>query len=396
MARLPGILLAADWGKESKKRAVYKADVSRRAIERVDGTTWSLERLLTSAREAVQAGKGPVIISLDLVLGAPEPYFRQAQRVDRWQGVRNFIDWLPLLSSNATFWQEVKKADEWSVQRPFFAVPKGKGALKAFYEKAGYDLRRRVDVRCRSKCPFIVSGIPGSVGSGTRCLWKELVPLAGNERDFKVWPFEGRMCELLENQEIIVAENYPGISYTSALSSSLPGAQILVSKTKSNCRSFAVELLEKAKWVADHSVQLPNLNPARESEDDFDALMTAAGELRCVLEGQELEDLDADDPVAEGGMLLTSVGDFDRKATRFGDGKAQQGVTGKSLARKAKSSERSYPCPIPKCDKVFKGTRGGWDGHVGGFSIHPDWHPDVTDPEQRRKLFKKEFPDFFQ
>jgi hypothetical protein len=154
MTIIPGSLLAADWGKESKKRAVYLADVARRAIERIDFTDWNLERLLTVARGLVRSGRGPVVLSLDLVLGVPETYFRQVQGIDRWKHVRNFIDWLPLVGGDEAFWQITTRANEWNAQRPFFAVPKGKGTLNAFYEQAGYNLRRKVDVRCHSKCPF--------------------------------------------------------------------------------------------------------------------------------------------------------------------------------------------------------------------------------------------------
>lgn len=51
-----------------------------------------------------------------------------------------------------------------------------------------------------------------------------------------------------------------------------------------------------------------------------------------------------------------------------------------------------YPCPIPGCTKVFYGTRGGWDAHVASWRMHPHWHPDVTDGEERKRRFKREYP----
>ena len=53
------------------------------------------------------------------------------------------------------------------------------------------------------------------------------------------------------------------------------------------------------------------------SEDDFDALMSAAGLLRCALEGHSLDEPEHDDQVAEGGVLLTSVIDFKQKTERL-------------------------------------------------------------------------------
>lgn len=51
-----------------------------------------------------------------------------------------------------------------------------------------------------------------------------------------------------------------------------------------------------------------------------------------------------------------------------------------------------YPCPIPGCTKVFHGTRGGWDAHVASRRMHPHWHPDVIDGEERKRRFKREYP----
>ena len=54
-----------------------------------------------------------------------------------------------------------------------------------------------------------------------------------------------------------------------------------------------------------------------------------------------------------------------------------------------------YPCPIPVCSKVFHGSRGGWDAHVASFRRHPAWHPDVSNPEERKQIFKHEYADWF-
>ena len=54
-----------------------------------------------------------------------------------------------------------------------------------------------------------------------------------------------------------------------------------------------------------------------------------------------------------------------------------------------------YPCPIPACTKVFRGSRGGWDAHVASSRMHPQWHPDVADPGQRKHLFRRQYADWF-
>jgi hypothetical protein len=67
-----------------------------------------------------------------------------------------------------------------------------------------------------------------------------------------------------------------------------------------------------------------------------------------------------------------------------------------SVPRQLSPGDRYFACPIPGCGKVFIGTRGGWDAHVGAVRQHPSWLPDITSPERRRQLFKAQFPKFFE
>jgi hypothetical protein len=53
------------------------------------------------------------------------------------------------------------------------------------------------------------------------------------------------------------------------------------------------------------------------------------------------------------------------------------------------------PCPIPHCRHEFDNGIRGWDGHVKPLRNHPQWHPEVEDPEQRKVLFQKEYPHFW-
>lgn len=381
----PRIILAADWGKNSAKRAVYEVDVRERSITRLECTDWTLDTVLTVARSHRPHS---VLVSMDLVIGVPGLYWRELLGVERWSRVTDFLNWLETLGGEDKFWQEVSAGEEWNVLQPFFAVPGGAGSMTAFHKKAGYPLLRKVDVRVRSNPPFCVSGIPGTVGSGTRALWQELSPLLAERRDFRVWPFEGSLDQLLTNSAIVVAEGYPAIAYTAALRESLPARLLKVAKTKREQRQIALGLLDKASWVANHSVVIHDLEEAKESEDDFDALMSAAGLLRCVLENHDLEEPAHDDPIAEGGVLLTSAIDFEQRG---------ENLKGRELDRLI---ERRDPvpggrqCPIPGCDKIFKRGRSGWDAHVGSAKTHPQWCPEILDPKDRKNHFKQEFSDW--
>ncbi len=56
-----------------------------------------------------------------------------------------------------------------------------------------------------------------------------------------------------------------------------------------------------------------------------------------------------------------------------------------------------HRCPIANCTTVFqKNGRGGWDGHVASLKNHPEWHPEVKDPQARKECFKAEYPEWFK
>src|SRR5438046_3201667 len=59
---------------------------------------------------------------------------------------------------------------------------------------------------------------------------------------------------------------------------------LVVAKTDVNVRREAIAVLLATKWVRSVGVTVENLDEAEANEDDFDACMTAAALLRCVLE----------------------------------------------------------------------------------------------------------------
>ena len=64
-------------------------------------------------------------------------------------------------------------------------------------------------------------------------------------------------------------------------------------------------------------------------------------------------------------------------------------------SEKNKAEDKDYSCPISGCQKVFNGSRGGWDAHVASPKKHPEWHPEIDDPRDRKARFKTEFSSWF-
>ena len=63
--------------------------------------------------------------------------------------------------------------------------------------------------------------------------------------------------------------------------------------------------------------------------------------------------------------------------------------------RSTESSRNIYDCPIPDCSKQFNGSRSGWDAHVAAIRMHHDWYPKIEDGVERKRLFRKDFPEWF-
>ena len=301
-----GAFVSADWSKDAGKRSVHVAMPRTRCIRRAKSTAWSLAALLQLARELKEETGGPVLLGMDLALGVPVGYWRMVQQeAAGGRPPRHFLDWLAGLDPESDFFREVRSPDDWRTGRPFFAVQPGEGGKTAFTRKVAGNMLRRIDEATGAKPLFAVSGMPGTVGSATRALWRELIPLLKeSNRDFAVWPFEGALPALLADKRIVLAESYPGLAYAAALAARLPTRRRRIAKTQKAARVDFCDHLAKAAWVREHGVCLGDLGPARADDDAFDSHVTAAAVLRCLLEGWALCDDAWVDGEAEGAMLL--------------------------------------------------------------------------------------------
>jgi hypothetical protein len=290
-------LLCVDWGKHAAKRAVYAALPGERWTirrERPEGEGWTLPGLLDRARLLRDRTAVAVLVGIDAVLGLPARHAR-----------RPFLESLLALHEQGSLDGEIRP--------PFFAVPKGKGSLGQWRDSRGGDaaVRREIERLTGAKSVFIVSGIPGTVGSGSRALWRELAPmLERGDRDFALWPFEGKLEHLIAARRVVLAESYPRAAYAVALSPALPARLLSIAKTRPEVRALWLAELAAAPWLA--RVELRDLDAARASEDDFDAMLTAAALVRLLDERRPLS-CDLVDPRTEGGILPTGGIAFARR-----------------------------------------------------------------------------------
>ncbi len=247
-------LVSADWAKDLAKRVCCCADIQARRVS-FPQVSVTFDSLLELARP--YALRGPTILSLDLAMGVPKEFLKLAAEASSSHPNSGFLPWLASQKLSSNFWTEVHSSYEWSVARPFLSVPPGTGSLRAFQKKAGHDLRREIDRCFQGKSPFIVSGIPGSVGSGTRSFWRELAPHLAHARDFGIWPFEGSLEELFARHALVLGESYPAISYTAVFADRLPSCRYRLSKTVQAVRAMAIEQVSKLPWFYNTGSSFP-------------------------------------------------------------------------------------------------------------------------------------------
>ena len=395
--------VSADWSNNPKKRSVYVADIEKRSIWKASTNgDWNLKALLNLANSLPQ--NGPVLIGVDVVLGVSRGYWDMVLEKSGRHQPKNFVHWLRNLNPDSTFFNKNDDPTKWHVDEPWFIVPSGKGGLTSFTSKVSDGFRRRIDRETGAKPIFSVGGIPGVVGAGTRSFWRELIPTLNCDRVFTIWPFEINPSNLLHQDDIVLCEMYPGIAYATALVDNLPTCKQIVSKTNEQQRKEVCESLIAANWVKNNDIDLGSLDALIKNEDDFDAHLTAAAVMRCVVEQKALTSQDWIDVIAEGSMLLVGAVDPTlkvRKLTIRSQNKcssipsSMHDVDTRIYRPSIKSSGKIYDCPISGCSKRFYGTRGGWDAHVASYRMHRDWHPNIKNGVERKRLFRKEFQEWF-
>ncbi len=376
---MPVNIIAVDWGKDARKRSAYMSDLHARLITRLpfDGR---LSRLLDHAISL----QGPVLIGIDAAIGFPAADWRALTRKSE-TGVKSFTDFLLGDTLLPAFFNPVHTPADWSPQRPFIRPPSGRWSLKAFEAASNGGFYRMVDRRLKAQPIFVTSGIPGSVGSGTRALWQELRELHEGS-GFRIWPFHGAINELLRNGRPVIAEIYPKACYGIALSESLPAPLLSISKTRRPARQSAIDRLLASSWTSREKITIDALDEAVDNEDDFDAMISAAALTRLFLERAPLEKADDIESRIEGGVLgAASLSDKTAGLPKSHAGTGQHSPLS-ALARR---------CPIPGCDHVFRKGRSGWDAHVASVRRHPDWYPDIRNAARRKELFRIEFPEWF-
>jgi hypothetical protein len=292
MTPLPALVAHADWGSSpARRRLAY-------ALRRSDGTyiayapgpAGDLQTLLPRLRSL--APRGGILFGVDFPLGLPERYAALA-------GITDFAAILPQLGSGrwAHFYNVAAHPGEISAVRPFYPLRPGGTRQAHLVQALGMttidDLRRRCDHASparRAAAPIFWTLGAQQVGKATIIGWRDMLgaarrAFAPDDPAFPwLWPFDGRLNDLIAAERLVVAETYPRECYHHL------GVAFRGSKRRQAVRTAAGTALltwaDAAGVVLDPDLRCAisdGFGAAPGGDDDFDATVGLLGALNVVL-----------------------------------------------------------------------------------------------------------------
>ena len=306
----PARVVHADWSTRPARRwqaaAVLQADGRYRLLRTV--RTGPLAELWGSFGD----DGGRVLLGFDFPLGLPAAYARRA-------GIDDFAAALARFGSGrfAAFYDVAEGPEEISLERPFYPHRPGgrrrQQLLGALGLKEWHDLLRRCDRRSPTRpaaCALFWTLGGSQVGKAAIAGWRDLLaPALRDGVDVGLWPFQGRLEELLARHRFTVAETYPGEAYSHlGLVPALRrngGKRSGVARRKAAALLFdaAHELDVEADPAARAEIE-DGFGAGADGEDRFDAVVGLLGMLG-VVRGRRCSG-EPDDPVVrrvEGWIL---------------------------------------------------------------------------------------------
>lgn len=299
--------ISIDWSKHRDKRVAYAATKPAEGPWQIrccdayeeSRSGWTVREILTFA----ESQREPVIVGIDAVLGLPKAY---AEAQSRYGDELTFLEWL---RERGDSFFVINDTAGWKPEQPFYRVHK-----KKYPDAECGRVMRSVDRESGGNPMFAVSGIPGTVGHGTRALWQELHDLPEKLRNkLAIWPFDAEGADNLKDfvsksargARVVLLETYPAVAYGVALGKRQSCSGLRperLAKTRQGVRTSATKSIRD--WLGSSCVDCGDfeLGAAQYNEDAFDAFMTAVAFTRCRIEDQPLWTTHTDR--VEGGMLL--------------------------------------------------------------------------------------------
>lgn len=286
----PALVAHADWSIDQRKRSMA------RAVRTANGSYIALAPEPVSdlddlfARLNAAAGIGETaFVGFDFPLGIPRAYAKAARIIRFKTAMAKFGR-----GTWKEFYEPAEDSSEISARRPFY--PNRPGGSRRQHLIDGLKLEnsdelfrlcdRPTELRSAANPMFWTMGAQ-QVGKAAISGWRDLIaPAMRRDPAFHIWPFDGRLTELLTRPGITVAEAYPGEIYGHLK------LQIAASnKSKLNAVHRREDAPRLLKWASDNQVQLSaalagdirdGFGDGPDGEDRFDATVGLFGMLNVI------------------------------------------------------------------------------------------------------------------
>jgi hypothetical protein len=155
---------------------------------------------------------GTALVGFDFPIGLPRQYAKNA-------GISNFPAFLRSLAPESEFFSVCRDREEISAHRPFYPynfTPKGSRKREHLTSALGLDSFDQLLRHCERAQEGIPAAGPlfwtlgaNAPGRGAIEGWKHVLAPGLRDGSIRLWPYEGRLTELLHPGATVVAEAYP-------------------------------------------------------------------------------------------------------------------------------------------------------------------------------------------
>lgn len=296
LSLLPSRIVHADWSLNPGKRWMSSASLQSNGRYRLypPQPVGPLDQFLARLHVETEV-EACLLVGFDFPIGLPLAYAYRA-------GITDFLSALPDfgLGEWEKFYTVAETAEEIRLKRPFYPARPGNTRRLHLVEQLGLadfnDMRRLCELPRpgrRAACPIFWTMGAQQVGKAAICGWREVLTpaLLDPTLDLAIWPFSGRLVELLRPGRVIVLETYPAEYYPEVLTD-LGSAGISSRFSKRNPLALQQRAPQMLRWAEAHNLELDTalhqtietgFGPPFAGEDAFDATIGLFGMLSVVL-----------------------------------------------------------------------------------------------------------------
>jgi len=207
------VIAHCDWSIDSKKRWM--------CVAVREGISWTLSTpepvgdttdLIIRLRRRGGADAA-LLMGFDFPIGLPAAYGKALGLADCRYVLRSFGD-----QRFARWFDVAEHRSEISIDRPFYPMRPGGTQRHHLFDALGLtgkDLLRRCERATPDRgdaCMLFWTLGGNQVGKAALAGWREVI--LPNLQDLSLWPFDGRLNELMTPEATVVAETYPGDVYS--------------------------------------------------------------------------------------------------------------------------------------------------------------------------------------